>query len=140
MNTGNYETLWADNAKLRKALLRLIRSFPTDSDLIAASWEEFDIDEAMRAHDAARAAIAESTQCNGVSPVVCETCGGSKVDPGGLPACRDCTLIEPANKSVCKGSFFLGTGCGKCSACLREIKHHGISDAPTPPTSAGGES
>lgn len=30
----------------------------------------------------------------------CKTCGGSKVDPGGLPVCRDCTTAQPAIASV----------------------------------------
>lgn len=130
MNDPDLKSLIEENKKLREVLICLMRRFPVDSDLIAANWEEFDIDQAMRAYDAARAAIADSSRCNTVLTEVCKTCGGSRVDPGGLPACRDCTLIPRADEPVCKGSYVWGNGCGKCSACLAEIKHHVVSDAP----------
>jgi len=43
--------------ELLKALMRLMRSFPTDTDLLEAQWDGHEIEEAMSAHDAARAAI-----------------------------------------------------------------------------------
>ena len=40
---------------------RLTRSFPTDSDMHAAGWEQHQIDEACNAFDAARALVKKIT-------------------------------------------------------------------------------
>jgi hypothetical protein len=39
-------------------------------------------------------AFAATSHVEAPNVSVCTTCGGSKVDPGGLPVCRDCTA-EP---------------------------------------------
>ena len=46
--------------RLRAALRRIMRSMPTDSDLLEAGWEICEIDEACDAYDQARAALKES--------------------------------------------------------------------------------
>lgn len=40
---------------------RLLSSFPTDSDMHAAGWEQFHIDEACAAYEAARALVKKAT-------------------------------------------------------------------------------
>ena len=47
--------------ELLEALARLMRTFPTDSDMTEAGWGAKEIDEACAAHDAARAAFAKAT-------------------------------------------------------------------------------
>lgn len=44
--------------KLAEALRLLLRSYPTDSDLIEADWDPHDIDKAMDAHEQAKRALA----------------------------------------------------------------------------------
>lgn len=44
---------------VRAALAELVRNFPTDTDLIEAGWLPHEIDAAMNAYDAARAALSE---------------------------------------------------------------------------------
>lgn len=44
--------------KVLETLLRLVKSFPTDTDMIAAGWEPLEIEEACAAYDAARAFLA----------------------------------------------------------------------------------
>lgn len=36
---------------------------------------------------------------------VCKTCGGSRVDPGGLPICRDCSAAPQASEAVRDAPF-----------------------------------
>lgn len=52
--------LYALNAELLEVLIRLMRSFPTDNDLYEAQWEGHEIEEAMSAYEAARAAIVKA--------------------------------------------------------------------------------
>jgi hypothetical protein len=52
--------LHALNAELVEALIRLMRSFPTDSDLHEARWDDVEIEEAMNAHEKAHAALAKA--------------------------------------------------------------------------------
>lgn len=46
--------------ELLEALIRLMRSFPTDSDLYKARWEGHEIEEAMSAHEFARTVVAKA--------------------------------------------------------------------------------
>ena len=46
-------------AKLADALRKLLKNFPTDTDLIEAEWDWMDVDAAMEAHEDARNALAE---------------------------------------------------------------------------------
>lgn len=48
--------------ELLEALQAVLRSFPTDSDMRAAGWEQAEIDLACRDYEAARAAVAKATQ------------------------------------------------------------------------------
>lgn len=52
-------SLLADYDRLREALQRVLRSTPTDGDMIEAGWEGPEVDEACAAYDAARAALAQ---------------------------------------------------------------------------------
>lgn len=60
-------------------------------DGYAEGWAKC-IDECKRAVSAASAPVAGEAQ------TVCKTCGGSKVDPGGLPVCRDCGAAPQASE------------------------------------------
>lgn len=63
-NTGLSPVQLVEMVKeLQSVTRRLMRSFPTDSDMEEAGWEQCEIDEACNAHDAARAALAK---CEGV--------------------------------------------------------------------------
>lgn len=44
---------------MREALIRLLRSFPTDTDLSEAGWDRPDIEEACNAYDFAKSAIGK---------------------------------------------------------------------------------
>jgi hypothetical protein len=55
------EALRASRDELVQALTRLCTQFPTDTDMEAAGWESSAISEACNAYDAARAALASST-------------------------------------------------------------------------------
>lgn len=46
--------------ELVAALLRLCKSFPTDTDMLAAGWEPLEIEEACAAYDVARAALSKA--------------------------------------------------------------------------------
>jgi hypothetical protein len=46
---------------LLKALKNLCRTFPTDSDMIAAGWDGLDVSSACSAYDEAKAVIAKAT-------------------------------------------------------------------------------
>lgn len=50
------------NAELRKALVEVLRNFPTDDDLMEAGWSAFDIEAACKSYDDARAALKEATE------------------------------------------------------------------------------
>lgn len=47
--------------RVREALERVLKSFPTDTDMHAAGWETLEVEEACSAYDAARAALKEDT-------------------------------------------------------------------------------
>jgi hypothetical protein len=46
------------SAPLASAILRLLRSFPTDSDMHEAGWEACEINEACAAYDAAQRVLS----------------------------------------------------------------------------------
>jgi hypothetical protein len=56
-----FASLRASRDELLSALTRLCTQFPTDTDMEAAGWESSAISEACNAYDAARAALASST-------------------------------------------------------------------------------
>ncbi|MFA5898097.1 MAG: hypothetical protein WC829_03170 [Hyphomicrobium sp.] len=52
--------LFAINAELIAKTTLVLRSFPTDSDMLELGWTQAEVDEACNAYDDARAAIAKA--------------------------------------------------------------------------------
>lgn len=46
---------------LLESAIQILHNFPTDCDLIEAGWGPLEIEQAMQAHDNARAVIAKAT-------------------------------------------------------------------------------
>lgn len=51
------ESLAASHQRLKEALTRLLTQFPTDTDMLAAGWENSEVNAACDAYDHAREAL-----------------------------------------------------------------------------------
>jgi hypothetical protein len=73
---------------------RLLASYAVGE---AGQWELIACINEWAASPASTPEVAPEQQAAHSDDTKCETCGGSKVDPGGLPACRDCTVPKDDN-------------------------------------------
>ena len=57
LSSADIAALRASHQRLKEALTRLLTQFPTDTDMLAAGWENSEVNAACDAYDHAREAL-----------------------------------------------------------------------------------